>query len=608
MKVRKFTPHKIVSGLKQVYYTFFQTVRLIWKANPRMLVAVFMINIFSGLIIFPTLYLEKLTLDTLVNNIGNPAIQQAIRTLSLLFLARITIGIVQSALMRTAGFLQYSIARVFSSHVDLLLAEKMSQLDLKTTDDPDFKDRFNKVERESSRRAWGLVWPLSEVPNYFFGLISTFSLIFFFNPLIALAIFLLAIPEFLIDAKYTKLEYQQETEASPKYRLWGWMSHFLLRARSLLETKILHLGSYFLIRMKEIQEEITGKRLKLRREREMAHFMTYLPQNILAFFFSIYLGTLTITRKITVGSAEMYLRAMYSFQHNLTGLVGSFLELYENYLFITDLVWFLNLKPLIAQGGKTPAGTIKKGIELKNVWFRYKDDQKWVLKGIDLFIPPSESLAIVGENGAGKTTLIKLLCRFYEPQKGEILIDGVNLKEIDRSLLWENFAVLFQDFERYPFTARESIGYGKIGVVKNVGIISGYAKKAAIDDYISSLPLKYENPLSVDFEKGVDPSMGQWQRIGLSRVLLRAANIVILDEPTSNVDPKAEEEIFAQISALAKGRILILISHRFSTVRRAKKICVMDKGRIIEQGSHQQLLRKKGSYAELFELQAKSYR
>lgn len=607
MKFRKITPLKVVQGLKQVYYTFSQTVRLVWKANPGMLVFVFIVNIFSGLIIFPTLWLEKLTLDTLVNNIGNPAIEQVIKTLALLFLARTTIGVVQSAIMRSADFLQYAIARVFSIHVDLLLAEKMNQLDLKTTDDPEFKDRFNKVERESGRRAWGLAWPLSHIPNYFFGLVSTFSLIFLFNPLVALAIFLLAIPEFLIDAKFTKLEYQQETESSPKYRLWGWMSYFILRARSLLETKILHLGPYFLTRMKDIQEEITGKRLKLRRQREVSHFMTYLPQNILAFFFSVNLGILTITRKVTIGSAEMYIRAMYSFQQNLTGLVGSFLELYENYLFVTDLVWFLNLEPLIAQGGKKPP-IVKKGIEFKNVWFRYKDDQRWVLRGIDLFIPPSESLAIVGENGAGKTTLIKLLCRFYEPQKGQILIDGVDLKDIDRHYLWENLAVLFQDFERYPFTARESIGYGKIEAVADVGMISQYAKKAAINDYLSSLPLKYENPLSVDLEKGVDPSTGQWQRIGLSRVLLRGANIVILDEPTSNVDPKAEEEIFARISALAKGRVLLLISHRFSTVRQAKTICVMDKGKIIERGSHRELLNKKGTYANLFELQAKNYR
>jgi ATP-binding cassette subfamily B protein/ATP-binding cassette subfamily C protein len=581
---------------------------LVWKANPGLLITVFLVNIFIGLLIFPTFYLEKLTIDALVKNIGNPYWQEALKILALLFFLRVTVGIFSSGLMRISGYLRFAIARVFSSHIDLLLAQKMSSLDMATIENPDFQDKFKKVERESGRRAWELAIPLSNVPNFFFGLVSTFSLIFFFKPVVALIIFLLAIPEFFIDAKYTKLEYQFESSVFPKYRLWGWMSWYLTSARTFLETKILKLSPYFLRRMKDIRHEIFTQALKIRRQREKAHFLTYLPQNIFAFVFSLYLGLLAIRKAITVGSAEMYLRATYSFQHNLTGLVGAFLELYENYLFVTDLVWFLNLKPAISGGTRKVSSKIKKGIEFKNVWFRYKDDQPWVLKGIDLYISANQSLAIIGENGAGKTTLIKLLCRFYDPQKGEILIDGVNLKELNRRQLWENLAVLFQDFERYPFTARESIGYGKVKEVKNIDLIIRSAKKSDIHDFIDNLALKYENPLTPEFEKGVEPSVGQWQRIGLARVLTKNAQITVLDEPTSNVDPKAEEEIFNKISQFIRGRILILISHRFSTVRRARKICVMDKGKIIEEGTHEELLKKKGVYAELFELQAKSYR
>jgi len=484
----------------------------------------------------------------------------------------------------------------------------MSSLDMTTIEDPDFKDRFKKVERESGRRAWELAMPLSNVPNYFFGLLSTFSLIFFFKPIVALLIFLLAIPEFFIDAKYTRIEYQFESGNFLKYRLWGWMSWYLTTAKSFLETKILKLSPYFLKKMNEIRDEIYIKALKIRRQREGAHFLTYLPQNILTFFFSLYSGFLAIRQVITVGSAQMYIRAVYSFQNNLTGLVGSFLELYENYLFVTDLIWFLNLKPTITSGKKKPPLKIKKGIEFKDIWFRYKEDQPWVLRGLNLKMAANQSLAIVGENGVGKTTLIKLLCRFYNPQKGEILIDGINLREFNREKLWDNFAVLFQDFGNYPFTARESVGYGKIEEVNNLDLIIKSAKETSIHDFINKLPLKYENPLSPELEKGIDPSRGQWQRIGLARVLIRNAQISILDEPTSSVDPKSEEEIFNKITKFVKGKILILISHRFSTVRRANKICVMKKGKIIEEGNHQELMEKKGIYAELFELQAKGYR
>jgi len=608
MKVKSLTPKKVILGLRQVIFTFSQTAKLVWKANPRLLITVFLVNTIIGALIFPVFYLEKITIDVLIKNVGNPFWQEAIKLLAWLFFARVTLGIVQSGLMRISDYLRFAIARVFSGHIDILLAEKMSSLDMEIIEDPDFKDRFKKVERESGRRAWELAMPLSNVPNYFFGLLSTFSLIFFFKPIVALLVFLLAIPEFFVDAKYTKIEYQFESGNFLKYRLWGWMSWYLTTARNFLETKILKLSPYFLKRMNEIRNEIYIQALKIRRQREGAHFLTYLPQNILTFFFSLYSGFLAIRQVITVGSAQMYIRAVYSFQSNLTGLVSSFLDLYENYLFVTDLVWFLNLKPTITSGRKKLPSKIKREIEFKDVWFRYKKDQSWVLKGINLKIAANQSLAIVGENGAGKTTLIKLLCRFYDPQKGEILIDGVNLKEFNRSKLWDNLAVLFQDFGSYPFTARESVGYGKIEEVNNLSLISKSAKEASIHDFIDKLPLKYENPLSPELEKGVDLSMGQWQRIGLARVLVRNAQITILDEPTSNVDPKSEEEIFNKISGFVKNKILILISHRFSTVRRADKICVMDKGKIIEEGSHEELIKKKGIYAELFELQAKSYR
>jgi len=608
MKVKSLTPKKVILGMRQVLFTFSQTAKLVWKANPRLLVAVFLANTLIGALIFPVFYLEKLTIDVLIKNIGNPFWQEAIKFLAWLFFIRVTVGIFQSGLMRISGYLRYSIARVFSGYIDILLAGKMSSLDMTTIEDPDFKDRFKKVERESGRRAWELAMPLSNVPNYFFGLLSTFSLIFFFKPIVALLIFLLAIPEFFIDARYTRIEYQFESGNFLKYRLWGWMSWYLTTAKSFLETKILKLSPYFLKKMNEIRDEIYIKALKIRRQREGAHFLTYLPQNILTFFFSLYSGFLAIRQVITVGSAQMYIRAVYSFQNNLTGLVGSFLELYENYLFVTDLIWFLNLKPTITSGKKKPPLKIKKGIEFKDIWFRYKEDQPWVLRGLNLKMAANQSLAIVGENGVGKTTLIKLLCRFYNPQKGEILIDGINLREFNREKLWDNFAVLFQDFGNYPFTARESVGYGKIEEVNNLDLIIKSAKETSIHDFINKLPLKYENPLSPELEKGIDPSRGQWQRIGLARVLIRNAQISILDEPTSSVDPKSEEEIFNKITKFVKGKILILISHRFSTVRRANKICVMKKGKIIEEGNHQELMEKKGIYAELFELQAKGYR
>jgi ATP-binding cassette, subfamily B, bacterial len=223
-------------------------------------------------------------------------------------------------------------------------------------------------------------------------------------------------------------------------------------------------------------------------------------------------------------------------------------------------------------------------------------------------INEGERIAIVGENGAGKTTLIKLISRFYEPQKGNIYINGINLRETDLSDWRDKFTVLFQQFETYPFTARESIGFGDISSVEDIKSIEKAAKKAGIDKYIESLPLGYENPLTPRFEKGVDLSTGQWQKVGIARVLFKKrAKFIILDEPTSNVDPEAEEKIFKQLTKLTRDKILIFVTQRFSTVRVADRIFVIHEGRIVEQGRHRQLMELGGKYARMFNLQAKAY-
>ena len=246
-------------------------------------------------------------------------------------------------------------------------------------------------------------------------------------------------------------------------------------------------------------------------------------------------------------------------------------------------------------------------IEFKDVWFKYPNAKRSTLKGVSFKVIAGENIALVGENGAGKTTLIKLLCGFYKPTKGEILFKGRNIHEYDLQEYWKHLAALFQDFSQYPFSAKESIGIGSPSRINDLKEIRKAAKLTGVDDFINNLPLGYNTSLTKDFEKGVEPSKGQWQRIALARTLFRNADTIILDEPTSNVDPKAEEEIFDKIIELSKNKTLILISHRYSTVRRADTILNLDNGVIIEQGTHVGLMAKKGEYSKLFKLQAKGY-
>jgi len=257
--------------------------------------------------------------------------------------------------------------------------------------------------------------------------------------------------------------------------------------------------------------------------------------------------------------------------------------------------------------GKNIVTPLKTGVEFKDVWFKYPTSTSWILKGVTFKVDTTDNIAIVGKNGAGKTTIIKLLCGFYHPQKGEIKVNNTNISQYSPFSYRQRISALFQDFAQYPFSAKENIGYGDIGRMNNKEEIKKAAKLVGIDDFIEALPKKYDNALDNEFEGGIEPSKGQWQRLALARALFRQAEIFILDEPTSNVDPQAEEEIFEKIITLAKDKIVFLVSHRFSTVRKADRILVLEKGKIQEQGSHQELIVKDGTYAKLFNLQAKAY-
>lgn len=607
MKLKKY-PQFFSSRFSQAFFVFKHVVKIVWQVNRKYLLVMFIANVLIGVSSLPIFITEKNIIDFIVRNVGNPAWQETIRLFILLITLRVSLGFLQGVLRRILWHVENSLSRMFSARLEILMGQKMIQLDMATIETPKFKDRFNKIETESGRRAWALTRPLGNVVGEISGLLSAFSLLVVFRPVVALIIFVLSLPEFLVDAKFIKEQYEFIGWAAPKHRLWYLFSHHLIKARNFFEVKLLRASDYLTEKLMATQKEVLEAGIKLRKRRQAARIWSSLPLMIFILFFNAYLAILAILTRISVGSVEMYIRASYSFQNNLTGLMGSLLEFYENHLYVRDLIWFLNLKPKIEFGKRKIKDKLEKGLEVENLWFKYLKKGPWVIKGLDLVVRPGETIAIVGENGAGKTTLAKLLCRFYDLNKGKISLESISIKNLEKESLYKQYSILFQNFEGFPFSARESIGFGNIEKVADLKEIKKWAKKVDIHQFISSLPLKYETPLVRDFEKGTEPSTGQWQRIGLARTLMKQAPIVILDEPTSNVDPKAEEKIFAEIKKLAgKKRILIFISHRFSTVRRADKIYVMDKGKFIEQGSHQELMKLNGKYAKLFIAQAKYY-
>ncbi len=594
----------------QLWFTFKEVAKLAAKTNSKLLILIIILNALWGFSSVPGFYLEKLVIDRLVQAVGSANPQPIVLGIAFLVGLRLILEFVRNVLSSVNSFLDRFLSRRFNAELDILMAEKLAELDLETIEDPEFRDKFDKIERESGRRAWGLMSPLSDIPNYLVGFITAVGVIFLLNPLIAIAIILISLPQFFFNSKFIKAEYDLHSRLSPDYRMWGWLSYFLVRNRNFMELKILNLAPFLSKRLEDLIAHIMKEEEKLQVKRQSSRLAGFLPLSIFELFFAVWLAGLVITKKITVGSFDLYMRSVRSAQSNLTGLVSSFVEIYENYIYVNDLIWFLNLKAKLEyENGTAKIGSEPLTIAFKDVWFRYRRGKPSILKDMNFIIKPGEKIAIVGKNGAGKSTLIKLLARFYDPTKGEVLINGKSLKNYDITDWHDSLAILFQEFEKYPFSAHDTIGYGDIGRINAREEIEEAAKKTNIDEFIENLELKYKNPLDPQFEKGVSPSTGQWQRLGISRMLFRSrARILIMDEPTSNVDPEAEEKIFKELTTKVEGKILIFVTQRFSTVRMADRIFVVDKGRIIEAGTHEEMMKQKGSYARLFNLQAQGYK
>jgi ATP-binding cassette subfamily B protein len=317
-----------------------------------------------------------------------------------------------------------------------------------------------------------------------------------------------------------------------------------------------------------------------------------------------------VTGVFSFGTLTLLANAIREASSNLQQTFSTLSTIADQALFLTDLTAFFEMKPkVISKPNALPAPRpITRGFEFRNVSFRYPGSSRMVLQGFNFHLHPGERIALIGENGEGKTTIVKLLTRLYDPAEGQILLDGIDLREYDLEDLYREIGVIFQDFMRYEMTAQENIGVGLIDQVGNLPRLEQSARKSLAHDVIQRLPAKYEQMLGRRFEGGVDLSGGEWQKLALARAYLRDAQVLVLDEPTSALDARSEYEVFQRFAELTEGKMALFISHRFSTVRMADRIVVLENGRIAEEGNHDALTAQGGRYAEMFEMQAASYR
>ncbi|MGH9703996.1 MAG: ABC transporter ATP-binding protein, partial [Candidatus Acidiferrales bacterium] len=379
---------------------------------------------------------------------------------------------------------------------------------------------------------------------------------------------------------------------------------------SVKEVKLLGLGSFLVNRFRTLADEIHGQNVSLAKRKLMVGTVLMLLGTIGYYGSYAYVIYLTVFGVLTIGTLTFMAGAIAGASTNIQAVFTTFSSIANEALFLTDLLDFFAVRPKVHSKPHALVAPrpIRHGFEFKNVSFAYARRSRLVLDNINFSLEPSERIALVGENGQGKTTIVKLLTRLYDPTAGKILLDGVDLRDYRLEDLWKEIGVIFQDFMRYEMSASENIAVGKIEEHANPFLIRAAANRSLAEHVIRKLPKGYDQMLGCRFRDGVDLSGGEWQKIALARAYLRDAQLLILDEPTAALDARAEREVYQRFAELTAGKMSLLISHRFSTVKMADRILVLENGKIAEQGKHDQLVQSSGRYAEMFEMQAASYR
>jgi ATP-binding cassette subfamily B protein len=510
---------------------------------------------------------------------------------------------------RVLSYFDTVLADKFTRHISTRIMEHASRLDLTRYEDPLFYDKMERARAQGTDRVM-LVQMMGRLIQDFIGAVSLAIGIGFFSPWLLVFLIVCVVPAFLGETHFAFLGYSLSFEQTPARRQMEYLRILGGSRESAKELKLFGLGPFLVGRYKVLSDELHRQNVGLARRKLMfGVFLTLLGTTGYygGYGFVIYQ---TVIGALTIGQLTFLAGAIAGASAGIQAVFTTFSGIADQALFLTDLVDFFAVEPTIRSkpGALVAPRPIRQGIEFKNVSFSYPGNRRKILSGINLRIEPQERVALVGENGQGKTTVVKLLTRLYDPTEGQILLDGVDLREYNLEDLWKEIGVIFQDFVHYEMTVSENIGVGRIEDAQNPFRIRAAAIKTFAENVIQKLPKGYDQPLGCRFEGGIDLSGGEWQKIALARAYLRDAQLLVLDEPTAALDARAENEVFERFSELTTGKMALLISHRFSTVRMADRILVLQKGGIAEQGQHDQLVRDGGLYAEMFELQAASYR
>ena len=512
-------------------------------------------------------------------------------------------------LARLVDFCDTSLNERYTRHVNTRIMRHAATLDLSSFEDPEFYDRLERARVQGADRV-GMIQESGVLVQQVASTISLGVGICVISPWIMLALIVCVVPEFLAETKFAFLGYSLSVQQTPSRRELDYLRILGTSKETAKEQKLFGLGNFFADRYETISRDVHHQNVELA-ARKLFYGSLLALLGTLGYYGTYAYGIyLTVTGALTLGALTFLAGAIAGASTNIQAVFSTFSHIADHALFLSDLIEFFAVRPRIYSKPNALPGPrpIREGFEFRNVSFTYPRKVKPVLENVNFRLEPGERIALVGANGHGKTTIVKLLTRMYDPTAGQILLDGIDLREYDLEDLWKNIGVIFQDFVKYDMNVADNIATGKIDERNNNFRIRAAAFKSLAENVVHKLPDGYEQMLGCRFAGGVDLSGGEWQKIALARAYLRDAQLLILDEPTAALDARSESEVFQRFADLTKGKTSVLISHRFSTVRMSDRILVLEDGRIAEQGAHNQLLSRGGSYAEMFELQAAHYR